>query len=169
MKLVTAKSETNLADLTRRVFDITGPKAAAVAKQAEAALLQANPHLRGVAKVPAGTMIVVPEVPGAISAGPQLAMPIGPEIIAHLKRALAGATAAGERSVANEVQDTDNTSALVKSRELKDLAKKAPDLQKRLAQLADQTKNRVKDIEARKTAQAQGLAQLDKDLGEFSR
>ncbi len=164
MRFITAKSETNLADLTRRVFDIKGAKASEVAKRAEAAIRQANPHLHDLTNVPAGTLIVVPDLPGADPAAPQAAPLLSPEVATQLKHALAGARAVLERSAASVTQEAQNTAALVKSREVKALAKEAPLLERRLPQIAEQIKAQARQAATDKTAQEQDLAQLEKEL-----
>lgn len=163
MKIVTVATETNLADLTRRVFAITGAKNAAAAKEAEAALLEANPLLRGMTRVPAGTLLVVPDVPGVSTAAPPTAL-VNPAVLAQLKQALAAATTMLEQTAASETQAAQATLALTKSREVKSLAKEVPDLQTRLVHLADQTKTQLTQLEAAQATQRQGLALLASNL-----
>ena len=45
MKFAVSKGETELSELTARIFDIKGRGAAETARKAEAALLKANPHI----------------------------------------------------------------------------------------------------------------------------
>lgn len=167
MRYVIAKSETSLSDLTRRLFDVQGPKVAERAKQAEAALRQANPHLRDLTRVLAGTLILVPDVPGVSLTAPQPAPLVSPELATQLNEALAQAKAVLEQSVASQTQKAENTATLVKKRELKEAAKQAAGLGERLAQIADRAKARIKEIQTIKTAQTKGLAQLQQDLDEL--
>lgn len=168
MKFVTTKTETSLSDLARNVFDIHGSKATALNKQAQAALRQANPHLSERAKLPAGTLVVVPDVPGMDAARSQSLTDVSAELMAQLKQTLAAAKAVLEQSVENQKQAAEASAALVKSREMAALARQTPELQQRLAKIAEQAKARVKEIEAVKTVQLQGLAQLGKDLGKLT-
>ncbi len=167
MRYVTAQSKTTLSDLTRRLFEIQGPQAAERAKQAEAALEQANPHLRDLTQVPAGTLILVPDVPGVSSTAPQAAPLISPQLATLLTQALAEAKAVLEQSLASQTQEVENTVALTKKRELKEAVKQAVDLNKRLAQITNQAKARIKEVQTIKKAQIQGLAQLRQDLDEL--
>ena len=168
MKFITTKTETSLSDLTRQVFDLQGAKTDAATKQAQAALRKANPHLGDRASLPAGTLVLVPDVPGVSAAPLQSLTGVGPEVAAQLKQALAGAKAVLTRSVASETQDAEASVSLVKSRELIKFVKQAPELQQRLPRIADQAKLQVKQIEAAKAAQLEGLAQLAKDLGSLT-
>src|SRR5262245_7846521 len=62
MNFATSKGERKLSDLVQRLYPVQGkPK---LSRQAEAALLHANPHLADLSKVPAGSLILVPPVPG---------------------------------------------------------------------------------------------------------
>ena len=62
MKFAVSKGETELSELTARIFDIKGRGAAEAAKKAEAALLKANPHIADLTKIPEGTLIVIPDL-----------------------------------------------------------------------------------------------------------
>jgi hypothetical protein len=167
MKFVTIKTETSLADLTHHVFDIKGSKSAA-AKQAQAILREANPHLGDLTKLPAGTLVIVPDAPGVNATASQSLTGVSPAVVARLKQALADAKAVLERSVSSETREIETSVSLVKSRDLIALAKQAPELQQRLPQIAEQAKVQLKQIEATKTEQLQGLAQLEKDLGSLT-
>src|SRR5215216_3589445 len=98
MKFVTIKSETSLADLSREVFEIKGAKAAATSKNAQAALREANPHLADLKKVPAGTLVIVPDVPGTKEAPAQSVGDVSVEMISRLRSALAAAKRVIEKS-----------------------------------------------------------------------
>ena len=68
MKFITTKTETSLADLTGQVFAFKGARSTINPKRAQAALRKANPQLGKLTKLPAGTLMLVPDVPGAQSA-----------------------------------------------------------------------------------------------------
>src|ERR1039458_10478925 len=80
MHFITTKTQTTLTALTHQVFDIRGAKSAAAAKQAQAALRAANPHWSEVAKLPAGTLVVVPDVPGLSLSVSPLAAVVSPAV-----------------------------------------------------------------------------------------
>jgi hypothetical protein len=167
MKFTTIKSETSLADLTHHVFDIKGSKSAA-AKGAQAMLREANPHLGDLTKLPAGTLVIVPDVPGVKASASQSLTGVSPAIVAQLKQVLADAEAVLEGSVTSAAREIETSASLVKIRDLVALAKQTPELQQLLPQIAEQAKVQFKQVEATKTDQIQGLAQLEKDLGSLT-
>jgi hypothetical protein len=165
MKFVTIKKTgTSLTDLTGEVFEIKGAKAAATSKSAQAALREANPHIAGLKKLPAGTLVVVPDVPG-IKAGPAQSLgDVSAEMIRHLQRALGDAKAVVEKSAAAQAEDAEASASLAKNRDLVALAKQTPELKQRLSQIVEQAKTQAKEIADDKKAQIQALGQLEKDL-----
>ena len=164
MKFVTIKTETNLADLTRDVFEIKGAKAASAAKNAQAALREANPHIADLKKVPSGTLVVVPDVPGIKAAPTQSLGDVNVEMIRQLKNALAAAKSVIEKSAAAQVEDAEASASLARNRDLLALAKQSPDLRQRLSQIAERAKTLAKEVADDKNAQMQALGQLEKDL-----
>lgn len=168
MKFVTIKNETSLADLTREVFEIKGAKAATAAKSAHAALREANPHIADLKKLPAGTIVVVPDLPGIKAAPAQSPGGVSPELVRYLKRVLAEAKTVVEKSAAARGEDAEASVSLTKDRELAALARKTPELKERLAQIVEQAKSQSKQIAEDKKAQIQALAQLEKDLTTLS-
>jgi uncharacterized protein YdcH (DUF465 family) len=168
MKFVTIKSETSLADLSREVFEIKGAKAAAAAKRAQVALREANPHLADVKKVPAGTLVIVPDVPGTKDAPAQSVGDVSAEMINRLRSALAAAKKVIEESADSQLQDAEATLSLAKDRELSRLARKTPELKDRLSQIVEQAKKQSSQVVEDKKAQIQALAQLEKDLATLS-
>jgi phage tail protein X len=168
MKFVTIKTETSLAELTRDVFEIKGTKAASAAKTAQAALREANPHVADLKKVPSGTLVVVPDVPGIKAAPAQSIEGVSVEMMRQLKSALAAAKAVVEKSTAAQVEDAEASASLAKNRDLVALAKQTPELKQRLSQVVDQAKNQAKQIADDKKAQIQALTQLEKDLATLS-
>lgn len=168
MRFVTAKTESTLANLTRHVFEIQGRNVAERAKQAQAALLQANPHLRDLKKVPAGTLVLLPDLPGTSPFAPQAAASVSPEVVAHLKQAVAGAKAVLARAAASEAEDAATTLELAKSMGQMNLVKQAPALQTRLPEIAKLTKSRATEAAALNAAQVQALAALAAELDQLS-
>jgi phage tail protein X len=164
MKFVTIKTETNLTDLTRDVFEIKGAKAAAAAKNAQAALREANPHIADLKKVPSGTLVVVPDVPGIKAAPAQSLGDVSVEMIRQLKSALTAAKGVIEKSAAAQVADAEASASLARNRDLITLAKQSPDLKQRLSQIAERAKTFAKEVADDKNAQMQALSQLEKDL-----
>jgi hypothetical protein len=167
MNFAASKGERNLSDLARRLFDIKGPRAAELTKQAQAALLRANPHLQDLAKVPEGTLIVVPDVPGVqpVATGPMSA--VSSQVVSQLRQALAGASAAIQRSVSAEKQAADTIANIVSSSDFKGLVKQQPDLKGHISEIVADTKARLKDAEALSASQTKSLKELEQALSEL--
>src|SRR6516162_1835388 len=164
MKFVTIKNETTLADLSREVFESKGGKAAKAAKSAHAALRDANPHIADLKKLPAGTLVLVPDLPGTKEAAVQSVGNVSAETLKHLKRALAGAKAMIEKSAASQLENADATVSLSKDRELAALAKQTPELKERLSRTVEEAKTQAKEVADNKKTQIQAISQLEKDL-----
>ena len=164
MQFITIKTPTTVPALTEQVFDTQRAKPAVV-KQAQAALRAANPHWGGRPKLPTGTLVLVPEVPGlAVTAEPSAAVVSG-TAMERIKQVLAGAQAVAVKNFEAGTQEIEASVALAKSRELVVLAKEIPDVRTRLAQINEQSKAQLKQLEADQAEQLQGLAKLAKDLG----
>src|SRR5262249_12122399 len=152
------------ADLTRQAFDLKGSKSANKLKQAQEALRQANPQLGNLTRLPAGTLVIVPDVPGVHTAPlPSLTGP-GADVIAQLELVLAGAKNVLQRAAASQAQESDTSLSLVKNRALVKVVKQTPDLQSRLSEIADAAKAQTKKMADDEAAYSKGLAQLKKDL-----
>jgi hypothetical protein len=168
MKFVTIKTETSLADLSREVFDIKGPKAAKASKNAQTALREANPHIADLKKLPAGMLVVVPDVPGMKAVPAQSLGAMSTELMGNLKKVLAAAKAVIDKSADTQVQTAEASASLIKDRQLVALAKQTPELKERLSQIADQAKNQTKQVANDKKTQMQALAQLEKELASLT-
>ncbi len=81
MRVIKLDRDTKLEDLVTTAYAAAGPGSGDAERRAGAALLAANPRLAGVAVVPKGTSLLVPQVPG----------------LAASARVAAPATAAGEQ------------------------------------------------------------------------
>lgn len=67
MRFVMFEGEDSISDLVARIFGIHGRGSQASAKQVEAHLLKANPHLTDLSKVAVGSLVAVPDTAPAIS------------------------------------------------------------------------------------------------------
>jgi hypothetical protein len=164
MKFIVTKTETSLADLTHQAFDLKGSKSTVKLKQAQAALRQANPQLGDHPKLPAGTLVIVPDVPGVNTRPlPSLTGP-SPDVIAQLELVLAGAKNVLRQAVASQAQESDTSLSLAKNRALVKIVKQIPSLQSRLPEIADAAKAQTKQMADDEAAYLKGLAQLKKNL-----
>lgn len=166
MRVATVKGERNLSELAGRLFQFKGPRAKALAKEAEAALLRANPHLRDLDKVAKGTIIVVPEVADVKPA--EEAQPVGGgEMVGEVRRALGDIRSTLGTAAARHAEEANAGLKLLQSRELKALAEKVPALKERLEKMAEAAKLRLAEVKALETFREQALGQLDKDLSDL--
>jgi hypothetical protein len=167
MQFITTKKSVTVSALTQEVFDTNKVKSAAV-KHAQAALREANPHWGEHTKLPAGTLVLVPEVPGLRASASQPTPVVSAAVVDQLKQVLANAQAVSQNSAVTAAREIEASVALAKSKDLIVLIREAPELRIRLAQINEQAKVQLKQIETDKAAQLQGLAQLAKDLGTLS-
>jgi hypothetical protein len=164
MKFIATETETSRAHLTHQVFDLKGSKSAEKLKQAQAALRQANPQLGDLAKLPAGTLVIVPDVPGVRTAPlPSLTGP-SPDVIAQLELVLAGAKKVLRQAAASQAQESDTSLSLAKNPALVKIVKQMPSLLSRLPEIANAAKAQTKQMADDEAAYLKGLAQLKKDL-----
>jgi len=165
MRVATLRGEESVADLARRLFRISGPGAEARAREAEAALLRANPHLRELARAPEGTVIVVPEVPGTNPT--EESQPVGlagTEMMAEVRRAIGDMRRALQTSATRQADEARGTLELLESHELRTAAERDPALTERLPAIAESARARLEEARALQALQEQALAQLDRDL-----
>jgi hypothetical protein len=164
MKFITTKTETSLAELAHQAFDLKSSKSAIKLKQAEAALRQANPQLGDLAKLPAGTLVIVPDVAGVHTVPlPSLTGPSA-DVIAQLELVLAGAKNVLRQAASSQAQESDTSSSLAKNRALVKIVEKIPSLRSRLPEVADAAKAETKQMADDEAAHLKGLVQLNKDL-----
>ena len=168
MKFAVSKGETSLTDLTSRLFDIKGQGAAATAKRSEAALLAANPQLADLSRVPAGTLIVIPELPDNPPVKTAQTAGIGAEVGDQLTAALKELSEAIGRSAESDDQAVAATNELLKNRELKDFAAQSPGFGEQLAKITEAAKGQVKETKAATAAAKEALAELQLALGKLS-
>jgi hypothetical protein len=164
MNIAASKGERTLSELTRRLFNIKGPQAAKMAKQAEAALLHVNPHLHDLTQVPEGTPIVVPDVPGVSPVATGGMGAVSAEITAQLQQALADAGTIISQSLANEEREANEIATLAKSRALRELTKQQPDL---IPRTVAESKARLQSVETLTKSHTQGLAELEQALSKL--
>jgi len=150
--LVMFKGERNLDELAARLFPGSGPQAH---KQATDALLKANPQLADLGRLPAGSIVVVPDMPAAVNAS----------VNEHVT-AFASALAAQS---ANAAAQADATLKLLGNSALTAAAARDQELAQRLTTISDNTKAALKDVQAQQATLQQGLAQLQEDLAKFNK
>jgi hypothetical protein len=168
MRIATYEGEKSMPELVARLFNITGAKAGLRQQEAEAALREANPHLRDLRSVPVGTPIVVPDLRGVRPS--KESRPVRGDVQA-LVRTLQGSL--GE--VAEALDDSARLAgeavnqdlALLRSKEVKDLAAQDRNLARKVKDLTASSQRLRTETKAHRAAQADAVAQLRTDLEEF--
>jgi hypothetical protein len=164
MKFAVSKGESDVADITTRLFDIKGKGAAEKAKRTQAALLAANPHLSDLTNVPAGTIIMIPDLPDNPSVRAPQTAGIGAELGDHLKVTVKESTDAIGRSTERGEAAVTATIEALKDRELRDFAAQTPELREQLDKIGETAKADLKDIKAAAAAQKEAMAKLEEAL-----
>ena len=87
MRIFITEKETDLETLPVKLFEIKGGKAAAASKTAHAALRKANQSVANLKKLPAGTLVIVPDLAGTTTtASTQSVGKVSTEMIEDLKK-----------------------------------------------------------------------------------
>jgi hypothetical protein len=168
MRVTIYKGERQLSDLARRLFDLRGSKAKELTKKTETAILLANPHLRDLKHVPEGTLIIVPDVPGANRSDEASGLDFGAgQLGEELRRVQGAAQKAMEAGIADLTEQAKTSLELQKSPDLKRLGEKDRTISEQLAKIAAEAKRELEETKTLAATQAKTLAQLDKDLNEF--
>lgn len=168
MRVTIYQGERQLSDLARRLFEIKGAKAKELTKEAEAALLRANPHLKDLKHVPEGTVLVVPDVPGVSPSREAAGLDIGTGQLAdELRRVREAAQKAMESGIADLAQQGKTSLELQKSPELKKLGERDRTIPEQLTKIGVEAKRGLEEAKALAAVQEQTFIQLDKDLKEF--
>jgi hypothetical protein len=176
MRLAPYNGERTVAELARRLFQLdefTGNRAKEAAREVEAALRNANPHLQDIRRIGAGTLLVVPEVEGVRHTPvDEEAVPLNEfrsELLDQLRHTLRTARESLKASAELQAQEVRATIEVSQDRELKELSRQFPELQERLPQILEGAKADLKNIESRRAMHKQGLAQLEQEFDEFAK
>jgi hypothetical protein len=168
MKITNYQGEKSLTELATRLYKIRGARAEARMREAEAALLRANPHLHDLSSLPEGAVILVPELRGVKTAELGLAAANLPgEIVQTARQVLSALQGATGSSLTLQETEADRTLELLKSRGLRAAAARDPAVKARLegalqAVQADQKEARASRdlLKASFTEISEGLNQV---------
>jgi len=155
-----------LDDLVTRVYDFGGKPSATQLRSARKAVTDANPYLRKLSTVPAGTVLTVPELDDAQpSAQTQEAAPLlGGIVLEQLRGALALASDQLESDLGGEIAAARTSIKLIGSSDVKQLRRDDPALVEALPHLSKAASARVEDAQALQRYQKAVLAQVERDL-----
>ena len=168
MRFASFEGQPSVSELVDRIFDVPSQRASPLRKAAEQALRDANPQLANLRKVPAGTPILVPEVPGVPVIGEDRpsATPWD-DLLKDLTKTLATTRDAVESSLRREEEAYERTTALLASREVRAASRQDAELQAQIEEIAAAAKTRLEESKTRVEEQIQGFAALTEDLEEF--
>jgi hypothetical protein len=165
MKFTIVKDKSNLADLTRHLFEIKGPGAKAREKKIEASLLAANPHLADLKNIPPGTPIVIPEID--VEARVKDSASTAPTLVQQIRGQLDGVRKSLEEIRAREVAELKQTKQILKTKDFKAAVGDTAAGKKKLAKIEGEAADRLKELDQLKKSQQTGIDQLGKDLDDF--
>jgi phage tail protein X len=165
-RLLMFRGEKTLDELAARLFRSNQPQAQ---QHATDALLKTNPQLADLGRLPPGSLIVVPDLPDAISSSETLSTKsLAPSDCGRLVGAHAAAFAGAlEAQSANAAEQANSTLKLLEDPSLTTAATQDNALGKRLAAIKDNTKVALKDMQAKRALLEQGIAQMQQDLAHF--
>jgi hypothetical protein len=165
MRFAVTKGEQTLSELAARLYAL-GEASATALREAERALVQANPFLRKPAEVAAGTVVTVPPLTRVEPSqeARTLESVAGETVASGLQLALAGAVESFNRSLEAERAQLQDSLATLASPEVKSLARTDPATGAELRQVADAAKARSAEVDAFERSQREAFAQLEEDL-----
>jgi ElaB/YqjD/DUF883 family membrane-anchored ribosome-binding protein len=168
MRFASFEGQPSVSELVDRIFDVPARRTSPLRKAAEQALRDANPQLANLRKVPAGTPILVPEVPGVPVIGEDRP-PATPwdDLLKDLTKTLATTRDSVESSLRREEEAFEQTTALLASREVRAAGRQDAELQAQIEEIAAAAKTRLEESKTRVEEQIQGLAALTEDLEEL--
>lgn len=169
MPFAIMKDEKTIDDLVRRLFSQDGKISKAAAMKAGSALLKANPQFKEMSRVPAGSLIVIPDiahpvVPSQLVPAPVSAFSAAAERVQEALHSLAGRLESMDVRVRQAAQSLTERAKLEEPphdvENLMDLSHILP-----LAGKATQVK--MKEVESGLKVRAEAFASLQKHVGSF--
>jgi hypothetical protein len=166
MRIARLSAERNLSELVGNLYEIGGPDAARLSREAEAALLAANPQLRELGTRAAPGVIVVPDVPGTRPRAGRDVEPTlpGRELVDAARDALVEFSKRLEAAGRHAAEEGEQTAERLQSREVKALADRVPAIRDALPAIGEATKARLAELEALKVFGDHAVPELLRDL-----
>jgi hypothetical protein len=167
VRFTTLAANEDVAALARRLYH---PPTAQAQRDAEAALLRANPALADASARTPGAILIVPDVAGATPTGEarsegQLVVPI----LQAARDQLSAVAATLRGSVDDRRATVRATIDQVGSARIRDLVSDDPDLQAAINDVASQAGTESGEIDALDALQQQAIAELGQDLDDLIR
>jgi hypothetical protein len=171
MQFMTLERDLKVSTVAARAYDLEGARAGDARKRAEAALLQANPHVADLSVIPKGTTLVVPDVTG-LARNRDSARADAPDLplVAELRRGLDELSDQLMAAAKQDLERVAETQRNLKSRELKALLpKQAPQAQELVTAMEAGLKDQATAGEMALKELEQGRARLGADLEELQK
>jgi hypothetical protein len=161
MNIITFRGESNVKEVTNRLFTRLTPRQQ---ERAEAAILKANPQLRNIRRVPKGTVLEVPDLPELqAKRKPDQESPksrFNEQLVESLD--MFSKQFAEEASAAKE--DGKVQISLLKSRQFKGAIANNPQLRKQATEVSRALTTRVTEVGERNKTVQLAVKQILKDL-----
>jgi hypothetical protein len=167
MRLAIFKGEKSIEDLAARLFARGGD--AQASKQAAEVLIEANPQLANLERVPSGSVVMVPDTPHAVNVGEVVdpmttaAADFSRSVAEHIATFTIGLDGAARAAAAQ----ASATLQLLQDPSLKSAADADPALKQRLAAIEGNAKATPKDVEDKQKVLQQAVDQMQQDLAKF--
>jgi HPt (histidine-containing phosphotransfer) domain-containing protein len=168
LSIVKIGRQKTLASLAKAAFKLETNDAGLQAK-AEAALVEANPHLANEAGIKAGTEIIVPKVPGLGAIDPSR---LANKADASLHRLAAGRakslSVAAVAAFADAIETARRNLKELESKEIDHLLQVRPDLIKQMGALSKAAEADIEALRVRSQATEKSIKQASDDLAKLS-
>jgi phage tail protein X len=162
MRLATLQADEDLAQLTRRVYR---SRAKGGLADAEKAILKANPQLRDRDRLTPGTIVVIPDVPGATPTTEATSIGgIAANLLSGAQQQIKDLRESVQPGLNRQEQAAKNTLEQLRLRELQELAKGNPELAKRLPEITKTAEENLKRLAVLTKTQQAAFDELAKDL-----
>ncbi len=169
MRFASTLQDETLDALAARVYDVGKEPSASIMRTARRELTDANPYLKTIDRVPAGTVVAVPEIDGA---------PFGEQTreadsaaVSVAGGQLAGLVGTMRTTIAAELEaqaaDARDAAAFLRSAEAKQLARADDRLKEALPAMLKVAAARVDDAQTLQRHTKDAFAQLETDLADL--
>jgi hypothetical protein len=165
MRFTTLKKGEDLHQLVRRLYR---SRSRDTLREAEQALLRANPHLMDLKTTPQGTPIIVPDVAGAEPVGSGLnETDLVASLLQQAREQLGDLRPALTGRIQRQEEEAKATLTRVDTPELRKLAEREPELKERLLAIASNAQTQLRRAEVLRALHEEATAELERDFDNF--
>lgn len=171
MRFASTFQNETLDDLVARVYDLGKEPSASIKRTARRELTDANPYLQTIERVPAGTVVAVPEIDGApFGEQVQEADPVAVSMAGGQFNGIVGMM---RTTISDELRaqaaDARNAAAFLRSAQVKKLARGNEQLKEALPAMLKVAAARGDDAQALQRYTKAAFAQLETDMADLMR